>query len=103
MDPYIAADMIAQSIELDTEDNNLRYTTRRLRQEITRAREVDAGTISDLEAHIAMLEEERGILKKALEFYAVYHKNPNDGPWGASSDDYGKVAIEALKKLGAPR
>lgn len=93
MDTYIVADMISESIERDKE----------LMAEYQRSNTNLEKLGAAYEAHIALLEEERGILKRALEYYAVYHKNPNDGPWGASSDDYGKVALEALKKLGTPR
>ncbi len=36
-------------------------------------------------------------LREALRFYADDHKNPNDGPWGISSDDFGAVAHAALQ------
>jgi hypothetical protein len=32
----------------------------------------------------------------ALRYYAEPHKWPNDGPWGANSNDWGKVARAAL-------
>jgi hypothetical protein len=36
-------------------------------------------------------------LEAALKFYAVHHQNPNEGPWGQASTDFGSVAREALK------
>jgi hypothetical protein len=41
------------------------------------------------QARIAQLEE-------ALRFYAISAFNPNDGPWGVESDDYGHIACMAL-------
>ena len=35
-------------------------------------------------------------LVDALEFYAGPHINPNDGPWGLDSHDYGATAAVAL-------
>ena len=37
--------------------------------------------------------------RKALEFYAGDHANPNEGPWGVNSNDFGSVAREALALL----
>jgi len=39
------------------------------------------------------------IAVEALEYYAGPHAMPNDGPWGASSDDYGRRASEAIAAL----
>lgn len=39
-------------------------------------------------------ENER--LRAALHYYADFHENPNDGPWGLNSDDYGRKARAAL-------
>ncbi len=39
------------------------------------------------------------IAVEALEYYAGPHAMPNDGPWGASSDDYGRRAAEAIAAL----
>lgn len=36
-------------------------------------------------------------LESALAFYANDHYDPNDGPWGAKSKDFGNVAREALE------
>jgi hypothetical protein len=41
------------------------------------------------DARIAQLEE-------ALRFYAITASNPNDGPWGVNSKDYGYIASIAL-------
>lgn len=35
-------------------------------------------------------------LRAALRYYADFHGNPNEGPWGVSSDDFGNVARSAL-------
>lgn len=37
--------------------------------------------------------------RKALEFYAGDHANPNEGPWGVNSNDFGSVARKALAAL----
>lgn len=39
------------------------------------------------------------IAVEALEYYAGPHALPNEGPWGASSDDYGRRAAETLRVL----
>lgn len=39
------------------------------------------------------------IAVEALEYYAGPHALPNEGPWGASSDDYGRRATETLRVL----
>lgn len=39
------------------------------------------------------------IAVEALEYYAGPHAMPNEGPWGASSDDYGRRAAEAIRAL----
>jgi hypothetical protein len=47
-----------------------------------------------------VLDENNGRIEQleaALHFYADNHKRPNEGPWGASSNDFGKVAIAALE------
>lgn len=41
--------------------------------------------------------DERNRLWKALRYYADFHEDPNDGPWGIHSDDYGAVARAALR------
>lgn len=41
---------------------------------------------------LATVERMRG----ALDFYAVEHEFPSDGPWGVNSDDFGAVARAAL-------
>ena len=54
-------------------------------------------TIIELRAKVAKLEAENKALRDALEFYAdSNNKRPNDGPWGVSSNDFGRVAREAL-------
>ena len=45
----------------------------------------------------AMRLPEVAALRKALHFYADFHGNPNDGPWGINSDDFGEVARTALE------
>lgn len=45
---------------------------------------------------IRAIIEENKRLREALHFYADNHQNPNDGPWGAASDDYGDTARAAL-------
>lgn len=36
-------------------------------------------------------------LEAALHFYADYHPQPSEGPWGANSKDFGDVARKALE------
>jgi hypothetical protein len=36
---------------------------------------------------------------EALTFYADFHENPNDGPWGVSSQDFGKHARTTLAEI----
>ena len=54
-----------------------------------------------LPTHAAMLAAamklpEVAAMRTALHFYADFYGNPNDGPWGINSDDFGKVARTAL-------
>ena len=51
--------------------------------------------------HTAPIPHEQGRdeverLREALRYYADEHKNPNEGPWGANSDDFGDRARAAL-------
>lgn len=46
---------------------------------------------------IAKLEAQVAALRKALHFYADFYENPNEGPWGVNSEDFGKVARKALE------
>ena len=41
------------------------------------------------------------VLEEALRYYANTIGNPNDGPWGVESRDFGNVAIAALKEGAA--
>ena len=55
--------------------------------------------------HIRRAEAAEAKLAKALEvlrFYADSYEIPNDGPWGVSSDDYGKKARATLAELEKP-
>lgn len=38
---------------------------------------------------------------KALHFYADFFEVPNDGPWGAGSEDFGAVATKALQDINS--
>ena len=40
--------------------------------------------------------QDRDALREALTYYAAEHANPNDGPWGVNSGDFGKCARHAL-------
>ena len=76
----------------------------------------DAVTIADLEelftdaasraeaaeAELATLQAQVERLTGALRFYADFHENPNDGPWGINSQDFGKEARAALTEGAAP-
>jgi hypothetical protein len=44
--------------------------------------------IAALESLVQRLDEARGV----LHFYADFHENPNDGPWGINSQDFGEAA-----------
>lgn len=46
---------------------------------------------------VAMNLPEVAALRKALHFYADFYENPNEGPWGVNSEDFGKVARTALE------
>lgn len=35
-------------------------------------------------------------LVEALRYYADFHENPSDGPWGINSHDFGKTARAAI-------
>jgi hypothetical protein len=49
-------------------------------------------------AHAMRLPEVAAMVKRleeawvVLHFYADFHENPNDGPWGVNSQDFGKAA-----------
>lgn len=66
---------------------------------IAQAAEIDRLTYKLDDAVSVMRCPEVMALAEALHYYADFHENPNDGPWGLASDDYGKVAREALIKL----
>ena len=36
--------------------------------------------------------------REALEYYAKWHPQPSEGPWGADSTDFGEIARTALKE-----
>jgi hypothetical protein len=48
-------------------------------------------------AYLAKCDEVRE-LRDALEFYAKDHQNPNEGPWGVNSRDFGQCARKALER-----
>ena len=57
--------------------------------------------VACIRAHAALLAAalklpEVAAMVEALHFYADFYENPNDGPWGINSDDFGKVARTAL-------
>lgn len=54
------------------------------------------------EAEIATLRAQVERLTGALRFYADFHENPNDGPWGVNSQDFGKAARAALTEGAKP-
>jgi Lar family restriction alleviation protein len=53
------------------------------------------------EMHVALSEANDKLVKavEALTFYADFHENPNDGPWGVSSQDFGKHARATLAEI----
>ena len=53
-------------------------------------------------AELATLRAQVERLTRALRFYADFHENPNDGPWGINSQDFGKEARAALTEGAAP-
>lgn len=53
-------------------------------------------THAALLAHAMRLPEVAAMVE-ALHFYADFYENPNEGPWGVNSDDFGKVARTALE------
>ena len=54
------------------------------------------------EAELATLRAQNERLTGSLRFYADFHENPNDGPWGVNSQDFGKEARAALTEGAAP-
>lgn len=57
-----------------------------------------ADEIERLNATIARLQSERAEDGEALKFYAGdSHPNPNEGPWGALSNDFGNLARARLQ------
>jgi len=66
---------------------------------IQRIEELEKMAVKTVSAFDHMLDEkDRRIeeLEAALHYYADDHKNPNEGPWGNRSDDFGDVARAAL-------
>ena len=51
----------------------------------------------EIKAEMDRLTAENERLRAALHYYADFHENPNDGPWGMQSDDFGNVARAALE------
>ena len=49
---------------------------------------------------IDRLRAENERLREALRFYANCLGDPNEGPWGVKSTDFGRRAMEALKEPG---
>jgi len=43
------------------------------------------------------LRAENARLREAMYFYSGNHAIPNNGPWGVNSNDFGRVAREALE------
>lgn len=35
--------------------------------------------------------------REALEYYAMFHPQPDEGPWGVDSTDFGERARQALE------
>ena len=61
--------------------------------------ELSTFTAGDLRALLSERAELLAAVERmqgALEFYAVEHEFPSDGPWGVNSDDFGAVARAAL-------
>lgn len=50
-------------------------------------------------SRIAQLEAKLATAVGALEYYAGPHELPNDGPWGAGSEDFGTRAQKALHTI----
>jgi hypothetical protein len=60
--------------------------------------EIVSRPLTDAEK-IERVEAENAKLKKALEFYALDHTDPSEGPWGIASTDFGSVARAVLEHL----
>lgn len=57
---------------------------------------------NDLEAAHAKAERHSAALRtarEALHYYVDEHEVPREGPWGVFSDDFGKVAAQALADM----
>jgi hypothetical protein len=55
----------------------------------------DRAEKADAERGVALARVQ--VLEDALHFYADFHENPNDGPWGVGSTDFGAIALASLK------
>ena len=64
--------------------------------EVIRKLNIALSRMSALRAALDAAEAERVRVVEALHFYADFYENPNDGPWGFNSEDFGKVARKAL-------
>ncbi len=92
-DDAVASQFITR-VERDGAEDHATETADELRQ--VRARAEAA------EAELATLRAQVERLTGALRFYADFHENPNDGPWGINSQDFGKEARAALTEGAAP-
>ena len=67
-------------------------------QNLILALSVEAGVIRIMKEGVETLAKlDKAV--KALRYYADFYEVPNDGPWGAFSEDFGRTARNALLEL----
>jgi hypothetical protein len=94
---YVRADRIEQLVAIN---EALTAKNEMLGREVNIARygqpnfawSIHKAAMADLEAKLAKAVD-------ALTFYADFHENPNDGPWGVSSQDFGKHARAIIAEI----
>lgn len=57
-------------------------------------------SLDEIDRALSMARDENERLREALRFYANCLGDPNEGPWGVKSTDFGRRAMEALKEPG---
>ena len=92
-DDAVASQFITR-VERDGAEDHATETADELRQVRARAEAAEAAN--------ATLRAQNERLTGSLRFYADFHENPNDGPWGVNSQDFGKEARAALTEGAAP-
>jgi len=58
-----------------------------------------SGQVADALDKAVVAEAKLAKAVEALHFYADFHEDPNGGPWGINSDDFGTKARAVLAEL----